>query len=159
MQRVAPVFKVQHWWGNGQPEEGTPYEILCACGKACRGRRASRYQVIACPGCGHKLFVLPQGPFNPPADSAANVAALPSTARHSGINPWLWPIMAGGLTLAIVSAVLVLILSHLQTGRTGRPSQPSRTVADVESRVQVARKAIAGGDLKKAVEELEAARE
>jgi hypothetical protein len=102
---------------------------------------------------------LPQGPFSPLADPAAKVPGLSATARQSGINPWLWPIMAGGLTLAIVSAVLVLILSHLQTNRTGRPSQPSRTTADVESRIQTARKAIAGGDLKKAVEELDAARE
>jgi hypothetical protein len=64
-------------------------------------------------------------------------------------------VVAGSLTLAVASAVLVLLLSHLQSHRPSSSAASAWSAADVEDRVQSARKAIAASDFKKAADDLQ----
>jgi len=155
------MIKVQHWWTDGRSEATAPYEILCSCGKACRGQRDRRAQTVACPGCGRKVFVLPRSPFARGSNSAAallNGAKTSAGPRAARVNPWVWPVVAGSLTLAVSSALLVLLLSHLQSQRPTAPAPPIWSAADVADRIESSRKAIASGDFKKAAEDLQAVR-
>lgn len=156
------LIKVQHWWANGRSEATAPYDIVCGCGKICRGQRDVGHQAVACPGCGRKLFVLPRSPFAPGGASALSGAkdSRGTSAGRAGarVNPWVWPVVAGSLTLVIASALMVLLLSHLQSHRSTPATAPTWSAADVDARVQSARKAIGSGDFKKAAEDLEAAR-
>jgi DNA-directed RNA polymerase subunit RPC12/RpoP len=156
------MIRVQQWWTNGRPEATSPYEIICHCGKVSRGQRDSRHQTIACPACGRKLFVLPRSPFAPGSSSAVsplpvknsqNPAPVPPVAR---VNPWVWPVVAGSLTLAIASALMVLLLSHLQSQRPTLATTPAWNSADVDGHLQAARRAIDGSDFKRAAEDLQA---
>lgn len=75
------------------------------------------------------------------------------------MNPWLWPVLAGSGTFLVAGAIIFLVVSQVQTSRGPKATQPVYQVADVESRVQTARKAVADGDLARAAQELEAAQD
>ncbi len=49
-----------------------PYDVSCACGRPLRGLRQSVRQIISCPECGRKRFILPNSPW------LASAAFLPS---------------------------------------------------------------------------------
>ena len=44
-----------------------PFEIPCACGAAVRGRRTQLWQIVKCPDCGGRVFVLPADVYPRPA--------------------------------------------------------------------------------------------
>jgi hypothetical protein len=88
-----------------------PFAISCSCGRAVHGLRQQLHQVLPCPGCGRRLFVLPQdcwvGPTAPPAALGrrlvrvgllAGLIALGSTAAvYVGLRPFLArPAATGG---------------------------------------------------------------
>jgi hypothetical protein len=159
------MIRVQQWWTSGRLDAAVPYEIVCGCGKMGRGQREAHHQVVACLGCARKLFVLPRSPFARGSLSAVNT--LSGAKRFDGraasraaarVNPWVWPVVAGSLTLAIVSALMVVLLSHLQVHRPIPEPAPARSAADVNACLQSARKAIGSSDFKKAADDLEAAR-
>jgi hypothetical protein len=86
-----------------------PFRIRCVCGQFSEGVRGPRHHVLPCPGCGASLFVLPRSPLPPSPDEEPAEGLSPPRRR----SPWLLPLAAGGLTLAVVAVGLVLALSHL----------------------------------------------
>jgi DNA-directed RNA polymerase subunit RPC12/RpoP len=93
------------------------YEVVCICGQTIRGERQARHQVINCPGCGEKVFVLPRSPFTVPPD--ARLAA--STTRRRW---WLAPLLAGvvclaALLIAFAAAWHLLIRPHEPAAEAG----------------------------------------
>ena len=77
------------------------YEVVCNCGQTLRGDRQGRHQVLSCPGCGEKVFVLPLSPLA--ALSGAVPLGVPSAPRRW----WRAPL------LAAVASLLALLVAFV----------------------------------------------
>jgi hypothetical protein len=152
---VKLVSRVRRWWRPGSRRFGiaAPYEVACACGNVLRGQRQARHQVVRCGACHQPVFVLPYSPL--PRWSAADVPAsggdpAPPAARAAALRFWRWPLIAGGLTLAVLVAVFTVCLVvlrpvlHPVAGETAPPA-PS-----LESLVEAGRKELKAGEFVKA---------
>jgi len=150
------IVNVQRWWGNGQSSSGVvPFEIVCSCGKAMRGRREERHQVVPCAGCGRRLFVLPMSRL--PAVGASPFAASsppPASMLPKRRSPWLWPLLAGGATFVIIAILFGVLLSSRLTSRLGPPPPVDATAAEIDAGLNAARKALNEADFAKAAEDL-----
>jgi hypothetical protein len=144
------LINVKHWWGNGRAPAATPvpYEVVCTCGRSSRGQRETRHQVVPCPGCGRQLFVLPTSPLPAIGSSAAKPTEATTPQRRWPV--WFGPVVAGGLTLAVVVGIFAVVFSHLRD-RQAASTRP--TTADVENHVTAARQAVADGDFSHAAQQ------
>jgi len=94
-------------------EELVPYEVSCACGRLLRGQRQSVRQIISCPDCGWKRFILPNSPWLAPATS---VPASPA-GRLNLKRLLLFMVLGGALGMTLI---FWLIRPYLR-----RPEAPS----------------------------------
>lgn len=110
--------------------------MACVCGRVQRGERAARHQVVPCPGCGRKVFVLPRSLFDAPA-------VAPPGAR-SPWRPWRAPLVAAGVCGAAVVAGFFAALPHLSRPAGGAivaKDDPQRALGGIPA----VRAALAGG--------------
>jgi hypothetical protein len=153
------MIKVARWWksdGPRYPAQAMAYEVACACGRVVRGQRQARPQVIACPACGNRLFVLPASPLPPVGSPPGTKPGLPAGPRISA-RPWLLPLIAALVTLVIVICVLVFFLMPLLTSRTG-PSSRTGDRERLTHHIDTGKQALADGHFRLAVKELAVAR-
>lgn len=141
------------WFAPRRPPDtpAPPYAIRCDCGQAVRGARAARRQIVACPACGRKLFVLARSPL--PAPDGAPPAG--SSAR---LGPWQKPLLAAGMASAIFLIFFLALLPFL-----ARPAPPTAAgrgdASDPAARLDAGRRALAEGDFHRASAELDAAQD
>src|SRR6266852_7194414 len=106
--------------------EPVPFEVACACGQWTKGIRQATHQVIACPGCGRQVFILPQSPLPAPETIEDRRSRAEDRARDKGsilnrpfsflaprLGPWRFPLLAsaGAFALVIVAFVIIFQLS------------------------------------------------
>jgi hypothetical protein len=82
------------------------YEIACTCGAVVRGERQVRHQVVNCAACSRAVFVLPISPYDEPAKGRSS-RAVP------GLRSWRGPLIAGGLSLVVLSVGFTFALPYL----------------------------------------------
>jgi hypothetical protein len=117
------------------------YEVACGCGHVLRGRRLAKRQILACPACGRKVFVLARSPLPPPEGGLAP----PGSHSHAA---WRWPIIAGAATLAILVVAFLAAAPFL--GRSTPPIEEGPP--DVQALKVAGRRALADGDSHLAVQ-------
>jgi hypothetical protein len=151
------MARVRRWWGpGGRSGLAVPYEVACACGHVLRGLRQVRHQVVPCPACRQPVFVLPHSPL--PRWSAADLPAAGAGARPapppSPWRFWLWPAVAGAITVPVVIAVILAIVAYLRP-----PHQAVGPAAgeSVEKHVAEGRAALTAGKFRLAAGELQRA--
>jgi hypothetical protein len=148
---VVKLFAPRRRWGRRLDGPDPAYEVLCGCGQSVRGVRQARRQVVACPGCGRRMFILARSPL--PAPDTPLVPA-PLSARRP-LGAWRWPLIAAIITLTILSIIFVTLVPFL--GRpTAPPNQPDHA-PDLAARAAAGRRALAEGDFHLAAQELQAA--
>ncbi|MHB1423957.1 MAG: hypothetical protein ACYC3I_12330 [Gemmataceae bacterium] len=87
-------------------ESVVPYETPCPCGRLLRGQRQASSQVISCPNCGRKCFILPNSAWLAPA-----APATPS--EHGNLSRLLLIIALGGvLAMALIFLAVRPYLQH-----------------------------------------------
>jgi hypothetical protein len=116
-------------WLWRRPDPPVPFEVACDCGQVHRGLRGRRARLAHCPSCGGTLFVFPRSPLpHVPEEQPATAGATGARRR----SPWLLPLVAACLTLAVVVVAYILLFSSLL-----RPSGPSAADAARERRARV----------------------
>jgi len=154
-------------WRRPQPEAVpppikaalTPFRVLCRCGHPSEGLRQPRRQILTCPKCQRRVFILPASPWThlplePQKQPAANDIAGPSPAATFRIvrneppsapagerKLWRQPVRAAVITLllAVIAVIAILLLLETSTNRTR-----THTIRD---QVTKARQALERGDL------------
>jgi hypothetical protein len=141
---------LSHKSGRGSPT--TLFEIRCACGQTTAGQRETEHQILRCAGCGRKLFIFPISPLVTALGGSSASQSLRLLAARLRSRPWLLPVVAAVVTLAVVIVAFIVVL-----GQLGRPAAPRRD--ELTGRLAAGRKALAEGNFHAAVEHLKAARE
>ncbi len=152
------LARARRWWKlDGLARvPAVPYQIACACGQVARGQRKPRHQVVRCAACGAPVFVLPLSPLLLPAAKAAESHPAPSAkagpARRAPI--WVWPLLGAVVTLAFVITAYAVLL-HALVGQPQPPGPPGPE--DPSAQVRLGEQALAGGNFRRAADELTAA--
>jgi hypothetical protein len=153
---MKAFFRLPHWLKNGLAGQAPPlpYQITCTCGQAAEGLRQATHQVIRCGNCQRELFVLPASrlPAVIPPDTVNS--SQKSAVIQSPSSPWLWPLVAGALTLLAAVLAYAFLFDRL-AGRRQDASEP--TIADLHQHLAVGRKALVAGDFQQAQQELDSA--
>jgi len=106
-------------------ESVVQYEVSCSCGQVLRGYRQSSQQIISCPSCGRKRFVLPNSPW---------LALASPATRHPGLinlNRLLLGIVIGGASAMVL--IFFLLRPYLR-----RPAAADASTAPADSRTLLA---------------------
>jgi hypothetical protein len=113
------------------------------CGHTLRGQRQKTRQIIPCPSCGRKRFVLPNSPWE-----SANVAAPARQVARFSLNRLLVVIALGGA----VAMTLIFMLVRPYLRRPGAP-------ADIQAHLTQGESWLRQGNVFLALKELDAALE
>jgi hypothetical protein len=123
-----------------------------------RGARQAIHQVLRCPACTQRVFVLARSPYPPPESlhellPAGSKQSLPpaSAARPPS---WRGPILAGALALVAVSATIYGLIAWLASSPSAdSPKEPP----GVRRLIEAGRQALADEHFTLAAEKLDAA--
>ena len=142
---------LRHWRGPGEAASGPapPYAVSCGCGQVLRGLRQPRRQIVPCPACGRKVFVLARSPLPLPEGDAA------PAPRRASLGPWRLPLFAGMATLAILIILFIVLAPFL--ARPALPRNEGEALPDLRGQITAGRQALAQGDFHLASKELQAA--
>jgi hypothetical protein len=116
------------------------YEVVCNCGQTIQGERQARHQVLTCPGCGDKVFVLPLSPLADP------LHAPPAGARAPR-RWWRAPLLAGLASLAGLLLVFMAVRPWL-TRSHGSSGPPGTDEASLKQRIEDGRHLLAQGNFR-----------
>lgn len=118
-----------------------------------RGVRQRRRQILRCPACGGKVFVLAKSPMPP---RMANDAAKPAppALRPKRLGAWRNPLIAGVVTLTVLIVIFIAAAPFL--GRPAPPHADGEPLPDLAGRMAAGRRALAQGDFHLAARELQA---
>jgi hypothetical protein len=126
-----------------------PYEVSCSCGQLLRGQRQPQRQIIRCPGCGRKRFVLPSSPWfaaRPPAWTTSSSIAGPLLKRL------LLVLVLGGV--AAMGLIFLIARPYL---RRPPSSAEAVTPADIRAQLEAGERHLREGNVHLALRELKAA--
>jgi hypothetical protein len=116
-----------------EAESVASYEAACSCGRPLRGQRQPTAQIIACPACGRKRFILPQSPWLAPA-----AAAKTGQAAYAYLIRLLIVIVLGGA--AAMALIFFLARPYLRrpaaTDAATEPVHPYALLVDGESQLR-----------------------
>jgi hypothetical protein len=152
---IRLVSRAQRWWQNvrRQPAAPVAFEVACACGEVARGQRQARHQELRCARCTQPVFVLPYSPLRPVADDGTSAAGGPSSLLQS--RPWLLPVAAAVVTLALVVLAFVYFLPRIMSPREATPATAPE---DLRPLVEAGKTALAEGNFQAAANSLVKAR-
>jgi DNA-directed RNA polymerase subunit RPC12/RpoP len=124
------------------------YELSCRCGRPLRGQRERTRQIIACPLCGRKRFILPKSPWLAPASSITGAQATRLNVRR------LLSVIVLGGALAM-GLIFLLARPYLR-----RPpvSGDATATADSHTLLEAGERELREGNVRLALQELNAAR-
>ena len=117
--------RVRGWWQPGAPAaKPVPFQVACRCGHVLVGERQRRHQILPCPACKKKVFILPLSPLPAPRAPSSSrwlvaghhlparpAAQVSGPAMRGGWLFWRWPLLAAGVTLLAVTAGVVALLN------------------------------------------------
>jgi hypothetical protein len=130
-QRLRPRLA----WPGGRELPAPPaasYRIPCACGQTVTGLRQARFQVVPCPACRARLFVLPRSPL--PRVPGAPVEDIPPAPATAG-PPRRRRRAAGAVGLAVLAGLAAVPVAwwvrssapaSVETERSAAPAEPAR---------------------------------
>jgi hypothetical protein len=124
------------------------YELPCRCGQVLHGQRRPSWQILACPRCGRKRFLLPNSPWF--ADSAGSTAE-PTAFLTPG--RFLLVILVGG-SLAM-GLIFLLVRPYLH--RPGAPLPEASAPGDSRSSLAAGERNLREGNVHLALRMLNAA--
>lgn len=124
------------------------YEVTCVCGRTWRGQRQDRYQIVACPACGKKRFILPSSPW--PSQGAGAASSEPVPTPRLRLWRWSLVVVAGG-----VAAMGLLYQGMKWYWRQEIAPQPP----EIHAHIEAAQRALKEGNYRLAVRELKQAGE
>ena len=119
-----------------------PYRVACRCGHVLEGMRQLRRQILTCPKCSSRVFVLPASPWPRQYEGEAVVPA--SKASRSSTEDgriWRQPIRAAIITVLLMGLIVIAVLLHLESSDNRTRSQLIR------DRTSDGRKALESGSL------------
>ncbi len=148
---VQKLFARVRRWGRRTAGPAPPYEVVCSCGRALRGVRQARRQVVPCTACGRPVFVLPWSPLPPPGSELGPKPCVPG----GRLGPWRLPLIAASATLAVLIVAFSTALPFL--GRSAPPPQGPERPPDVGAMTTAGRRALADGDFHLTVQLLQSA--
>jgi hypothetical protein len=114
------------------------------CGHTLRGQRQKTRQIIPCPSCGRKRFILPNSPWD-----SATVAAPARQAARFSLNRLLLVIALGGA----LAMTLIFMLVRPYLRRPGVPADIQAHLTEGESRLRQGNVFLALKELDAALEE------
>ncbi|MGH7222778.1 MAG: hypothetical protein ACRELF_06100 [Gemmataceae bacterium] len=128
-------------------EAAVPYEVSCRCGQTLRGGRQRTRQIVSCPSCGRKRFILPSSPWLAPANA---------TKGHSSrlnLRCLLLVIVLGG----VLAMGLSFLLLRPYLRRRGTAADSAGSAADARALLQAGEHQLREGNVHLALKELNAA--
>jgi DNA-directed RNA polymerase subunit RPC12/RpoP len=148
---------LQRWWPARHPHEATstPYEVVCSCGRSLRGQRQRSRQVVTCPNCGRKRFVLPSSPW-PQRDTSTVLSPAPAPqtpVSHGKLGRLLLVVIVGGA--AAMGLLFLLVKPYLR--RSPAPMETTTPAAEIRAHLEAGRNALRDEAFRLAVKELNAA--
>lgn len=150
------LTRLQRWWSARHPavETSAPYEVTCSCGRSLRGQRQPYRQIVICPACGQKRFILPSSPWPArPKSSGIRSGLTVPAPPHLRLWRMLLVIIAGGLaTMGLLYFAIKLYLRPL-AATAPRETPESSIQASIES----GRRHLGEGNVRLAVKEFDAA--
>ena len=126
------------------------YELSCICGRPLRGQRQGTGQIVSCPSCGRKRFVLPSSPWFVPTAAKSVRQATRLKLKHLLLVIVLGGVLAMGL-------IFLLIRPYLR--RPEATTMASTAVPDSRSLFADGEKQLRQGNVFLAVNALSAALE
>jgi hypothetical protein len=126
-------------------EAAVPYEISCRCGLPLRGVRQHARQIVSCPSCGRKRFILPSSPWLAAAGAGGQTA-------HLNLR-WLLLVLVLGGALAMG---LSFLLVQLFLRRSAMPADAA-SATDARALWQAGEHQLREGNVHLALKELNAA--
>jgi len=129
-----------------------PYEVACSCGGALHGQRQPRSQIVSCPHCGRKRFILPSSPWPGRGASASPAAAAQPPTSHRRLGRLVLVIVAGGL--AAMALLFFVIKPYLRRSTSARADNPATVIRD---RIEAGQQQLRSGNVHLALKELNAA--
>jgi hypothetical protein len=126
------------------------YEVACDCGETIRGERQLRHQVLTCPSCGERVFVLPLSPLG-------TLDAAPA----GGTSPWRWwgaPLLAAAGCVGLLLVGFFALRPLLRRDSNGTAAPPARG-GDLPGQIDLGRRALGQGKFRLAHKLLREARE
>ncbi len=129
------------------------YEVPCTCGHPLRGYRQTRHQVVACPMCGHSVFVLPASPLQKTAKPER--IGRRSRSRSSRAS-WFVPLLTGLGLLGLLVVAFWVFLPMLGRGPASK-SDGEVDDRDPHAYIEAGRRALSEGKFNKAQREFETA--
>jgi hypothetical protein len=146
------VARVKGWWQAGRPDENAPvpYAVACQCGHTIEGFRQPMHQVVPCPKCNTRIFVLPQSPLPRILNlQGKRTRRAPRVGRKR--VAWLF-----GLAF-IVAGLTGLLVLWLIFGRPKSLDDAPLATEETETVLQRAQTSLARGNYRTAVEALDRA--
>ena len=144
---------LQRWWPPRRAggDSSTPYEVKCDCGAVLRGQRRPHHQIVPCPGCSRKQFILPATPWRAPASASS----LRGSTVYVHPGRFLLVVVAGGAAAAgLIFLAVKPYLRHSEREASSRASSQ-----DIRARIAAGRRALGEGNVRLASHALGAALE
>jgi hypothetical protein len=111
---------MQPWFLSGRKRiEPIPFEVSCVCGQSIKGIRQEAHQVMACPGCGRQVFILPRSPLPAPGPVEDGGSRVEDRYGDGRLIRYPWLAGAGAFAIAIVTLAIVFQLSRTNNSNSG----------------------------------------
>jgi hypothetical protein len=112
---------MQPWFLSGRKRiEPIPFEVSCVCGQSIKGIRQEAHQVLACPGCGRQIFILPRSPLPAPRPIEDRGSRIEDREGDGRPIRYPWLAGAGAFAIAIVALAIIFQLFKTKDSNSGR---------------------------------------
>ncbi|HTU17356.1 MAG TPA: hypothetical protein VMG10_04780 [Gemmataceae bacterium] len=126
-------------------EISVPYEVSCRCGRPLRGGRQRTRQIVSCPSCGRKRFILPSSCWSAPVAAGKQASFL-------NLRCLLLAIVLGGALAMGLS--FLLVRPYLR--RSGTPAD-TVSAKDARALLEAGENQLREGNVHLALKQLNAA--
>ncbi len=115
--------------------KGSPFTLPCDCGRVLTGTRKKTHQIVSCPGCKSKRFVLPRSPFS--EEEPKTQTPPPASSTQTRVV-FLSRVVLLGIVVVLLS-LLVGIIAQLYspTKSTNTPTSPKPELSRAEAEKQI----------------------